>query len=105
MKNIFVEIYQSIHIVESRLNYVECKYSQLIKEDDFTKVYGLLSELCLETDAVKEWLYIFMKCDSSTLKIFSNILAEQLSSANSDTVISDFKSLKKIVDAVINIKK
>jgi hypothetical protein len=100
-----MDIYNSIHIVESRLNHVECKYSQVFKEDDFTKVYGLLSELCLETDAVKEWVSIFMKCDSSTLKVISNILAEQLSSDHNDNVTSDFQSLKKIVDAVINLKK
>ncbi len=105
MKNIFTEILHSIHTVESRLNHVECKYNHIVREDDFGKVYGLLSDLCHETVAVKEWIDIFMKCDSSTLQVFRNILAEHLNNESSPVVITEFTNLKRIVETVINIKK
>ncbi len=105
MKNVITDIYHLIHTVESRLNYVECKYGEYIREDDVKEVYKLLADLCHETNAVKDRMDGFLKLDRSTLKVIHELLINELTTESRNIVEQDFNRLIKIVEAAINFKK
>lgn len=104
MYNILINIYNSIHNVESRLNYLECKYPDIVKEDDVNKVYKLLAELGEETNALGNLVNALLQVSPPTLKIISNLLNNELNN-NSEEVTKDLLMVKKIVDKLLVLRK
>ncbi|SFG28053.1 hypothetical protein SAMN05660649_01252 [Desulfotomaculum arcticum] len=104
--NILINIYNSIHKVESRLNHLECKYPDIVKEDDVTRVYNLLAELCEETNTLGNLISAFGQLSSPTLEIINNLLNSELNSNNTDKeVTKDLMVIKKIVNELIALRK
>ncbi|WP_027366051.1 hypothetical protein [Desulfotruncus alcoholivorax] len=104
--NILINIYNSIHKVESRLNHMECKYPNIVKEDDVSKVYNLLAELCEETNTLGNMINAFGQLSPSALEIINNLLNSELNNNNNDKqVTQDLLVIKRIIDELIVLKK
>ncbi|TYO93929.1 hypothetical protein [Desulfallas thermosapovorans] len=103
MYNILINIYNSIHNVESRLNHLECKYPDIVKEDDVNKVYKLLAELGEETNALGNLINALLQLSPPTLEIISNLLNNELDN-NSEEVTRDLLMVKKIVDKLLVLR-
>ncbi|AGL03599.1 hypothetical protein [Desulfoscipio gibsoniae] len=106
MYNTLINIYNSIHNIESKLNHLECKYPHIVKEDDATKVYNLLAELCEETNILGNLIDAFLQLNTPTLITINILLTNELNSNNNNKkVTEDLLIFKKIVEELILLKK
>lgn len=106
MYNILINIYSSIHNVESKLNHLECKYPNIVKEDDVTKVYNLLAELCDETNTLGNLINAFLQLSTPTLDTIDDLLNSELNSKNNNKEITEgLLTVKKIVEELKTQRK
>lgn len=100
-----VQIFDAVHVVESRLNFLENYYPLYVQENGFEEIYNKLAKICTDTSRLEKQIHLLNNMNKRSLIVLSHLIDICLKNADKSIETNDLIIFKEITEELIKTKK
>lgn len=99
-----VQIYDAVHVIESRLNFIENYYPLHVQENGFDEIYNKLASICSDTSGLEKQIQLLHNMNKRSLVVLVRLIDTFLEKADNSSATSELLIFKEIAEKFINTK-
>lgn len=99
-----VQIFDAVHVIESRLNFIENCYPYCVRENSFDAIYNKLAKICSDTSGLERQIHLLNSMDKKSLTVLIHLINLCLKVEDKSSVTRELTVFKEIAEELIKIK-